>query len=114
MCIRDRHRPLDDAGVVPASDFQGGFPHLRQVHGPLRHGDGRGGLKACLLYTSALGVNLTKLESRPIPGRDFEFMFYFDLEASVWSPEVVKLLGELSTGKEMCIRDSSSPCPICP
>ena len=29
------------------------------------------------LYT--LGINVTKLESRPIPDRDFELMFYFDL-----------------------------------
>ena len=28
----------------------------------------------------ALGLNLNKLESRPMPERNFEFMFYFDLE----------------------------------
>ena len=33
------------------------------------------------LYT--LGINVTKLESRPIPDREFEFMFYFDLETSI-------------------------------
>lgn len=44
---------------------------------------------------SALGINLTKLESRPIPGSDFEFMFYFDLEASVYSEELINLLSEL-------------------
>ncbi len=33
----------------------------------------------------ALGVNLMKLESRPLPGSNFEFMFYFDLECSVYS-----------------------------
>ena len=44
---------------------------------------------------SALGLNMTKLESRPIPGKDFEFMFYFDLNASVYDEHVVKLLGEL-------------------
>ncbi len=41
---------------------------------------------------AALGINLTKLESRPIPGSNFEFMFYFDLEASVYSPELINLL----------------------
>ena len=49
---------------------------------------------------SALGVNLTKLESRPIPGSDFEFMFYFDLEASVYSPELINLLSELESQPE--------------
>ena len=46
------------------------------------------------LYT--LGINVTKLESRPIPERDFEFMFYFDLETSIYSEEFVQLMCELS------------------
>ena len=45
------------------------------------------------LYT--LGINVTKLESRPIPDRDFEFMFYFDLETSIYSDEFVQLMCEL-------------------
>lgn len=49
---------------------------------------------------AALGVNLTKLESRPIPGSDFEFLFYFDLEASVYSPELINLLSELENQPE--------------
>ena len=44
---------------------------------------------------AALGINLCKIESRPIPGRDFEFMFYFDLEISVYSEEVIQLLCDL-------------------
>lgn len=43
----------------------------------------------------ALGINLIKLESRPIPERDFEFMFYFDLDVSVYSPEFLRLMGDL-------------------
>ncbi len=49
---------------------------------------------------AALGINLTKLESRPIPGSDFEFMFYFDLEASVYSKELLNLLSELENQPE--------------
>ena len=49
------------------------------------------------LYT--LGINVTKLESRPIPNRDFEFMFYFDLETSIYSEEFVQLICELD---ELC------------
>lgn len=45
------------------------------------------------LYT--LGINVTKLESRPIPEREFEFMFYFDLETSIYSEEFVQLMCEL-------------------
>ena len=49
------------------------------------------------LYT--LGINVTKLESRPLPDREFEFMFYFDLETSIYSEEFVQLMCELD---ELC------------
>ena len=45
------------------------------------------------LYT--LGINVTKLESRPIPDREFEFMFYFDLETCIYSEEFIQLMCEL-------------------
>lgn len=41
------------------------------------------------------GLNLCKLESRPIPEKDFEFRFYFDMDASVFSPEVITLLKDM-------------------
>ena len=54
-----------------------------------------GALYRMLSRFNALGINLLKLESRPIPDRDFEFMFYFDLEASVYSEQLAQLLSEL-------------------
>ncbi len=54
-----------------------------------------GALYRMLSRFNALGINLLKLESRPIPDRDFEFMFYFDLEVSVYSPKLAELLSEL-------------------
>jgi len=42
------------------------------------------------------GINLIKLESRPIPDSDFEFMFYFDLETPVYSPALMQTIRELS------------------
>lgn len=54
-----------------------------------------GALYRMLSRFNALGINLLKLESRPIPDRDFEFMFYFDLEASVYSAKLAQLLAEL-------------------
>ena len=54
-----------------------------------------GSLYKALSRFYALGINLLKLESRPIPGLDFEFSFYFDLETSVYSDEFVKLMREL-------------------
>lgn len=54
-----------------------------------------GSLYRILSRFNALGINLLKLESRPIPDRDFEFAFYFDLESSVYSPRLAALLAEL-------------------
>lgn len=54
-----------------------------------------GSLYRVLARFYALGINLQKLESRPIPNEDFEFMFYFDLDASIYSPEFVQLMCEL-------------------
>lgn len=54
-----------------------------------------GSLYKVLSRFYALGINLNKLESRPMPERNFEFMFYFDLETSVYSPQFLQLMGEL-------------------
>jgi len=58
-----------------------------------------GALYKLLSRFYAHNINLTKLESRPLPDKSFEFMFYFDLEKSVYSPELVSLMGELD---ELC------------
>ena len=58
-----------------------------------------GALYKVLARMYTLGINVTKLESRPIPDREFEFMFYFDLETSIYSEEFVQLMCELD---ELC------------
>ena len=59
-----------------------------------------GALYRVLARMYVLGINVTKLESRPIPDRDFEFMFYFDLETSIYSEEFVQLICELDEFSE--------------
>ena len=54
-----------------------------------------GALYRVLARLYVLGINVTKLESRPLPDRDFEFMFYFDLDTSIYSEEFVQLMCEL-------------------
>ena len=54
-----------------------------------------GSLYRVLARMYTLGINVTKLESRPIPNREFEFMFYFDLDTSIYSTEFVQLMCEL-------------------
>ncbi len=58
-----------------------------------------GALYKVLARMYTLGINVTKLESRPIPDREFEFMFYFDLETSIYSEEFIQLMCELD---ELC------------
>lgn len=59
-----------------------------------------GALARLLARFDALSINLTKIESRPIPERDFEFRFYFDLQAPADSPVLVHLLTELAEESE--------------
>ena len=54
-----------------------------------------GSLNRILSRFSALGLNLTKIESRPIPNLEFEFMFYFDFEGNVKDTEVKNVIAEI-------------------
>jgi chorismate mutase/prephenate dehydratase len=56
----------------------------------------RGALLACLNVLAGHGLNLTKLESRPRPGRPFEYLFYVDFEGNVTDPSVQRALDEIS------------------
>lgn len=53
-----------------------------------------GALYGVLSKFYALGINLLKLESRPIQNKDFEFLFYFDVAASVYDESFYKALRE--------------------
>ncbi|MDI9503201.1 MAG: bifunctional chorismate mutase/prephenate dehydratase [Tissierellia bacterium] len=59
-----------------------------------------GGLYHILARFAALGLNITKLESRSISGQDFEFNFYFDFEGSLEMPEVRWLMQDLRDNSE--------------
>jgi chorismate mutase/prephenate dehydratase len=55
-----------------------------------------GSLYEMLSRFAALDINVRKLESRPIPGSDFEFTFYFDMEGNLQDPAVLKLISQMS------------------
>ncbi|MBP5308007.1 MAG: chorismate mutase [Clostridia bacterium] len=59
-----------------------------------------GSLNKVLSRFSALGLNLTKIESRPIASSEFEFAFYFDFEGDVRKREVYNLLSEMYNSLE--------------
>jgi chorismate mutase/prephenate dehydratase len=61
-----------------------------------------GSLYSVVSKFNSLGLNLLKLESRPLPGRDFEFMFYFDIGAPVTAPQTESLFRDLeAAGQEL-------------
>ncbi|MBD3857472.1 MAG: prephenate dehydratase [Acidobacteria bacterium] len=54
-----------------------------------------GALAHCLQLLAKHSVNLTKLESRPVPRRPWEYLFYADIEGSVVSDDAALAVAEL-------------------
>ena len=54
-----------------------------------------GALYEVLSKLAALDIDMTKLESCPVAGSDFEFVFFLELEASVKDPSVLAMLEEM-------------------
>ena len=62
--------------------------------------DKSGALFQLLAKISALGLNLCKLESAPIPGTNFSYRFFMDVEASLHQDGVIGLLSEFERSCE--------------
>ena len=54
-----------------------------------------GALISCLQRLAKHGINLTKLESRPIPENPWEYVFYADFEGGIDDENVKLALGEI-------------------
>ena len=55
-----------------------------------------GSLYSLLCRFNSLGLNLTKIESRPIAAKDFEYLFYLDFSGNARNNSVIDLLSQLS------------------
>lgn len=55
-----------------------------------------GSLYSMLCRFNSLGLNLTKIESRPRQDKDFEYLFYLDFTGNVHSDNVIDLISQLS------------------
>jgi len=79
------------------------FPGANRISLMLSTSHRPGALYELIAKFASIGVNLTKLESRPIPGSDFEFVFYFEMEASVLDGDVRAMLAELSASPDLFV-----------
>ena len=59
-----------------------------------------GALYSLLARIAAQDVNMTKLESCPVSSRNFEYVFFMDLELSVQEPGGLALLEDLERATE--------------
>ncbi|MDR3192313.1 MAG: 3-deoxy-7-phosphoheptulonate synthase [Treponema sp.] len=59
--------------------------------------DEPGALFACLKIMSDRGINLSKLESRPIPGKPWEYLFYVDVSIPGAAGDFDGAIGELKS-----------------
>jgi chorismate mutase/prephenate dehydratase len=59
---------------------------------PHRHG----ALAHCLNVLAEHGLNLTKLESRPVPREPFQYLFYLDFEGALGDPSAARAVAVLA------------------
>lgn len=76
-----------DLEIYPGADKTGFVLTLPHEPGSLYH---------TLAKFYALGINVNKLESRPMQNKDFEFMFYFDISVSVYDDAFYEVVEQLS------------------
>ncbi len=77
--------------VRPAEDFTG--HNKATLSFALRHE--RGTLHRALAAFVALGMNLTRIESRPIPGQNWEYRFLVDIEGALSAQKLAVLVEAL-------------------
>ena len=59
-----------------------------------------GSLNKTLGRFASIGLDLTKLESRPLADMPFEFMFYFDFDGNVFDDKIIALIAELENNSD--------------
>jgi chorismate mutase/prephenate dehydratase len=79
-------KPIDVAEQIPAKTAI-----------ILATGQKAGALVDCLVILKEKGINMCKLESRPIQGRPWEEMFYIDVEANLKSMPLQEAITEITS-----------------
>jgi len=84
--------------VISADEFLAGPNHKSSLIYSVS--DQPGSLYETLKLFAERRINLVKLESRPLHGKPWEYLFYADLEADIQAPEHRELLEELRKRSE--------------
>ncbi len=79
-------KPVDVAEQIPAKTAL-----------VIATGQKAGALVECLVVLKNKGINMCKLESRPIQGRPWEEMFYIDVEANLKSLALQEAISEITS-----------------
>ena len=95
--IQDSKRNLTRFGAVRRRPVSSAGANKVSISFKLAHREGT--LARVLAYFSALGLNLTKIESSPIPEKPFEYRFYLDFVGNLADCATSELISALS--KEM-------------
>ena len=71
-------------------------PERNKISAVFRLPHQSGSLHSILTVFAVQGLNLLKIESRPIPGRGWEYLFFLDFTGDLAAPEMDGVLHELS------------------
>ncbi len=82
ICISKNIYLSDDANIISVSLS---LPHTT------------GALYRLLTKFSVIGLNLLRIESKPIASKDFNALFYLDFEGSIKQPEVMQIISALKS-----------------
>ena len=82
ICVSKKPYISENANIISVSLS---LPHMPSA------------LYRLLTKFSVIGLNLVRIESKPIASKDFDVIFYLDFEGSLKQPEVIQILAALKS-----------------
>ena len=97
--IEDNPRNYTRFAVISKTQYEGKMVNKSSII--FSAGNKPGALFQVMKLFADYRINLVKLESRPILGKPWEYMFYADLETDIESPELAPMLEQLKEKSEV-------------
>lgn len=96
LAERVNHNTMNHTRFAVVSPVPELRPDRNKISAVFRLPHQSGSLHAILTIFAVQGLNLLKIESRPIPGRGFEYLFFLDFTGDLTAPGMDGVLHELS------------------